>query len=247
MSMIQDLSKMVNELKNESKHYQDEVKNLSGELKTVKVRLDETNKSTNQIANRLVGVENTFTTSFTVDGSTHYYYPVAIAVHPTNLTRSPLEYEIHRNYYDKAPDSLRPVGDDSNNPHYPALTLKFLATEGGWTASGNTVKVLYHQWQYSKTVAKIELGVIQDHRVIVWLRGGGVLYHIKSPVDLTGKYSCDYQKVSVDSIKVYYDENEVECGNYDLGNRPTLHVKPVPFGQEDTNLVKVGQYDGWAF
>ena len=46
--------------------------------------------------------------SFTVDGSTHFYYPVAIAVHPTNLTRSPLEYEIHRNYYDKAPDSLRP-------------------------------------------------------------------------------------------------------------------------------------------
>ena len=73
MAIIQDLYKVVSELRSESKQYQDQVNNLSGELKTVKVRLDETSNSTNQIANRLIGVENTFTTSFTVDGSIHYY------------------------------------------------------------------------------------------------------------------------------------------------------------------------------
>ena len=182
---------------------------LSAELKTVKVKLDET---TNQIANRLVGVANTFTTSFTVEGSTLFYYPVAIAVHSQYLNRSPLEYEIYRVYWDKAPESLRPVGDDSIYRHYPALTLKFLATEGGWGGAGNTIKVLYHQWQFNKTLGKIELGRSQDYRVIVWLRGGGILYHIKSPVDLTGKYSCE-ENVFVDSIKVYYDDNELECGN----------------------------------
>ena len=197
----------------------------------------------------MIGVENTYTTAFTVDGSTLFYYPVAIAVHSQSLTRSPLEYEIYRGDWEKAPDSLRPVGD-SNEPgsrHYPTLTLKLLAIEGGWSASGSTIKVLYHQWDYNKTVGKIELGVNQDHRVIVWLRGGGILYHIKSPVDLTGKYSCSHQKESVDSIKVYYEDNELECGNYDLGNYPKYLLNPLPFGQEDVNLVKKGQYDGWAF
>ena len=100
ISVIQDLSKMVSELKKEtsslkteSKQYQDQIINLSGELKTVKISLGET---TNQIANRLIGVENTFTTSFTVDGSTHFYYPVAIAVHDQGLIRSRLGYEIYR-------------------------------------------------------------------------------------------------------------------------------------------------------
>ena len=234
-------------MKIESKQCKDQVDNLSGELKTVKVGLDQTNKSTNPIANRLIGVENTFTTSFNVDGSTHFYYPVAIVVHTQYVTRSPLEYEIYRSYYEKAPDSLRPIGDSYDNRHYPALTFKFLANEGGWTASGSIIKVLFHQYYYNKTVAKIELGVNQDHRVIVWLRGGGILYHIKSPIDLTGKYSCDYQKVSVYSIKVYYDDNELACGNIGLENWPTRHVNPLPFGQEDVNLIKEGQYDGWAF
>ena len=70
MAIIQDLNKVVSELKSESEQYKGQVNNLSGELKTVKVKLDNT---TNQIANRLIGVENTFTTSFTVDGSIHYY------------------------------------------------------------------------------------------------------------------------------------------------------------------------------
>ena len=80
----------------------------------------------------------------------------------------------------------------------------------------------------------------------MWLRGGGILYHIKSPVDLTGKFSCD-GKVVVDSIKVYYDDNELECGNGGHVEWPTLYINPLPFGQEDVNLVKKGQYDGWAF
>ena len=217
------------------------------EIKNLNRRVKELSDKAQSLISRLDGVENTFNTSFTVDGSTQYYYPVAIAVHEQWLTRSPLEYEIYRSYWEKAPDSLSPLGDNDNLRHYPALTLKLLATEGGWGAAGNTIKVLYHQYNYNKTVGKIELGRSQDYRVIVWLRGGGILYHIKSPLDLTGKYRCDSQKVPVDSIKVYYGDNELPCGNYLPVHYPTFHISPLPFGQEDTNLVNQGQYVGWAF
>ena len=215
------------------------------EIQNLNKTVNELSDKVDSLTNQLNGVENWFFKSFVVNGSTDLYYPVAIAVHRQSLTRSPLQYEIHRSYWEKSPDSLRPLSDTKHNPHYPALTFKFFATEGGWGAAGNTIKVLYHQWNYNKTVGKIELGRYQDYRVIVWLRGGGILYHIKSPVDLTRKCRCMGSKFWVDGIKVYYNDNELECP--EVNSSPALYISPVPVGHEDANLVKKGQYNGWAF
>ena len=187
------------------------------------------------VTKQFTGVEGAFQSDFEVGGSPDFYYPVAISVHseadPESNPRTPLFYDIFRNYEEKAPEAL-----NTGTQHYLGLSLKFWCTDGGWDAGVNTIKVLMHQWRYNKGVAKMQLFNNQESRLFVWLRGGGVLYHIRSPIDLSGR------------VTTYIEDNAVATPAYESQPEryPDITVNPIAVGDEDENLVKTGVYEGWA-
>jgi len=77
------------------------------------------------------------------------------------------------------------------------LALKIMSTGGMWGGSIWEPKVLLNPWNYNKGVAKVKLFPYQEYRLFVWLRGGGILYHIRSPIDLTQKITIFLEHDSV--------------------------------------------------
>jgi hypothetical protein len=86
-------------------------------------------------------------------------------------------------------------------------------------------------------MAKVHLFGNWEYRLFVWLRGGGVLYHIRSPIDLTQR------------ITIYLENNSVVAPGYNKDGvyYPSITVSPIALGSEDPNLVKTGAFDGWGF
>ena len=232
----QSLYSMNNDLENMRNYLDTKINEISENVSQVKSELVHFKNTT---MDHFEQVENAFKTTLEVGGSASYYYPVAIATHTSNYddkqanyTRSPLMFDIYRMYYEKAPESL-----NKHWRHYMGLSLKLMATGGGWDAGVNEFRVILHNWIYNKGVAKIKVGNYQEPRLFVWLRGGGVLYHINSPIDLTHR------------ITVYYEENSETqpCWQTSCQQYQATYVSPIKVGDEDPNLVKEGKYDGWAF
>lgn len=140
-------------------------------------------------------------------------------------------YDIYRTIFEKAPPSIQV------DPFYfMGLTLKLMCTDGGWDGGANALKVLPHSYVYNKGVAKVQLYHNQEYRLFVWLRGGGILYHIRSPVDL------------MDKITIYLEHKSVAAPAWPGQEEkwPAVIVSPIALGNEDPNLVKTGVYSGWG-
>ncbi len=117
------------------------------------------------------------------------------------------------------------------------LALKIMSTGGMWGGSTWEPKVLLNPWNYNKGVAKVQLFQNQERRLFVWLRAGGVLYHIRSPIDLAQKITIYLEHDSV--TEPGFESNGVQF--------PAVMVSLTAVGSEDPNLVKTGQYDGLGF
>lgn len=233
---LTSLRNLVSGCKNNQVKFESKLKNLASNFNQTRNDFKEFKNSTMM---HLDQVENAYKRTFEVDGSVNYYYPVAIATHTSDFggnqvdfTRSPLMFDIYRHYYEKAPSLL-----NKHTQHYLGLSLKIMATGGGWDAGVNDFRVIMHNWVYNKGVAKIKVGDMQELRLFVWLRGGGVLYHINSPIDLTNR------------LTVYYEDDSVtqECWPQHCQLYPATKISPIPVGEEDPDLVKKGKYDGWVF
>ncbi len=83
--------------------------------------------------------------TFEVGGSINYCYPVAFQLPHDNVigykAGTPLMYDIHRYYWEKAPESLNPA-----SPHYMGLALKIMSIGGMWGGSIWEPKVLLNSW-----------------------------------------------------------------------------------------------------
>jgi hypothetical protein len=241
--------KELSDTRNQLNDTRNQLVNTTNQLSDTRNQLNDTRNQLNDIRNELVdipnqlerminqrfeGVEGAFKSSFEVGGSVEYYYPVAFDI-PSGFyyLRSPLVYDIYRAYWEKAPESLNVA-----THHYMGLTLKFMYADGCWGGCANALRVLLHQWGYNKGVAKVQLFNNQENRLFVWLRGGGILYHIRSPFDLTQK------------ITIYLEDNAVVAPPFYPDNPdhfPAVIVNPIAVGSEDPNLVKTGAYEGWGF
>ena len=243
---ISDIKRELNDTRHEMSDIQHELNDTRLELNDTRHEMSNIRHELNDIRHelgrmineRLNGIEGAFNTTFEVGGSVDYYYPVAFEVHKEDyFLRTALMYDIYRGYYETpAPESINKPYDGIN--HYMGLTLKVMCSDGGWDAGANVVKVLLHKYAYNKGVAKVQLYPdTQEFRLFVWLRGGGIIYHIRSPIDLTNK------------ITIFLENNAVASPTWCHNGNCTepIIVNPVAVGNEDPNLVKPGAYDGWGF
>lgn len=113
----------------------------------------------------------------TVDGDADTYYPVVITNKPTQEYAGTL-LSITRTYNEKAPDTWNTA------THRGGLTLTLLWNgsrywdgNGAGGFSANVTNVLQHYESYCTMVAGLDTATTG---LVVWLRGGGAVYHIYS-------------------------------------------------------------------
>lgn len=134
---------------------------------------------------QLVGTEQVvakqlYTGDFTVGGDKDTYYPVIFKNGEQNKIN---HLKIYRSYNEAGPNELHPT-------HIGGLLLEFEVNYGGWGGIAYDWEISNFREQYHSTFAGASLGM-HNKGFIVWLRGGGFVYHYESekPGELQVAYS----------------------------------------------------------
>lgn len=144
---------------------------------TVKVNGTGYFENTLRVNNHIYGSLADNKIDITVNGDANTYYPVVITNNPTTSYAGTL-LSITRGYSEKAPDTWNTA------THRGGLTLTLLWNgsrywdgNGAGDFSANVTNVLQHYESYCTMVAGLDSATTG---LVVWLRGGGAVYHIYS-------------------------------------------------------------------
>ena len=107
--------------------------------------------------------------SFIVEGDLNTYYPVYL-MGSTNYQLTKIE--IYR-YYDE-------TGPEEFGTHKATLSAVLYAVYGGWGGNECLLKLFSYSSLYNTTFANAAVNRAHGIGLCVWLRGGGMLYHIES-------------------------------------------------------------------
>lgn len=141
-----------------------------------------------------------YTGTFTVGGDMNTYYPVVFRNGEQNKIN---HLKIYRSYNEAGPNELSPT-------HKGGLLLEFEVNYGGWGGQVYGWEVSNLRQTYHTTFGNAAHGM-HNKGFIVWLRGGGFLYHYESekPADLIVALDTQmliYDHPTIDSYDVYAPE-----------------------------------------
>jgi len=149
----------------------------------------------------------TYRHDFWVEGNADTYYPVVFkGVTGSNFFGSQLLY-VYRNYNETAP----PWNTAS---HKGGLDIKIEAFLWGWGGLLYYMDILLGQ-TYTNVVANIEVAYPDTNTIIMWLRGGGAIYHAQTTAP------------NVAIIPVIGDYKHLEGTTYERIYSPTTSVEAV--------------------
>lgn len=144
---------------------------------TVKVNGTGYFENTLRVNNHIYGSLADNKIDITVDGDANTYYPVVITNNPTTSYAGTL-LSITRGYNEKAPDTWNTA------THRGGLTLTLLWNGSRyWDGNGaggfspHITNILQHYESYCTMVAGLDSATTG---LVVWLRGGGAVYHVYS-------------------------------------------------------------------
>lgn len=113
--------------------------------------------------------KNLFTGTFVVNGDKNTYYPVVFKNGNQNLVN---QLKIWRGYNEAGPTDLHPT-------HKGSLLLEIDVNYGGWGGITYDWRIEDYRVAYHTTFADASFGM--HHKgFILWLRGGGFVYHYQS-------------------------------------------------------------------
>ncbi|PXY02517.1 hypothetical protein DF185_00030 [Marinifilum breve] len=170
-----------------------------------------------------VGVEQlvakqTYRGIFKVGGDKDTYYPVVFKYGGQNEINNLV---IFRSYHEAGPDKLSPT-------HKGGLTLEIDVNYGGWGGSTYDWRIMDYRQTYHSTFGKAEFGM-HYKGFIVWLRGGGFIYHYESekPANLQVCYASE---------QIFDDPNPI----YDV-------YAPPAITQVDETIINAHRNDCWEY
>jgi len=123
---------------------------------------------------------NLYKGTFQVNGDKDTYYPVVFKYGNQNIIN---HIRIYRSYNEGGPVELSPT-------HKGGLTLEIDVNYGGWGGAVYDWRIMDLRQKYHNTFAYAAIGM-HSYGFIVWLRGGGFIYHYESdkPAHLQVAYS----------------------------------------------------------
>lgn len=150
-----------------------------------------------------------------VDGASNTYYPVVINSIGSQTIAN--HFIIYRDYSETAPN------DWYSSTHKGSLLLDFEANYGGWGGSSYDIKVNHHRWTYvtPSLCAGLRRGA-SEQKFVVWLRGGGAVYHILSPTNklINGHINIYYARTNIHTSSGYEDFVEPITSALGSSNNP---------------------------
>ena len=117
--------------------------------------------------------------TITVGGDLNTYYPVHIYSSCFDNDRE-LHLYIGKKLFSTSPawSGNHPIGSSS-------LAIGWAYRASGWDGNGDYYRTLYKNEKYAKLISHIEFMTGQVRGAVVWLRGGGATYDIRSDVPFT--------------------------------------------------------------
>lgn len=140
----------------------------------------------------------------TVTGDANTYYPVAISISGADTKVMPQKISVYRNLGETCANYS---GNHSNGTS--SMWIVYEYRFAGWDGNGGFIRTTLYSMPYANLCAKTEVETKANGHVIIYLRGGGTLYHIASTGDLN-------------SVTAYYNSNS----NVGTTSYPTL-VSPT--------------------
>lgn len=171
------------------------------------------------IGGETTGLVQTYSGTFQVNGDVNTYYPVVFKSGNQNKINHII---IHRYYHEAGPDVLSPT-------HRGGLTLEIDVNYGGWGGSTYDWRIMDLRQTYHTTFGGASIAM-HSMGFVVWLRGGGFIYHYESdkPSNLQVCYSAG---------ELIYDN---ELPDYDV-------YAPNPKSQPDESLINAHKNEHWDY
>ena len=203
---------------------------------TVKVNGTGYFENTLRVNNHIYGSLADNKIDITVDGDANTYYPVVITSNPTTSYAGTI-FSITRGYSEKAPDTWNTA------THRGGLTLTLLWNGSRyWDGNGaggfspNITNILQHYESYCTMVAGLDSATTG---LVVWLRGGGAVYHIYSQRGTLLTASVKMTAYTDDASRTFSPKTSVDTNNLNpkrhwvlrggdtmLGTLNTQHIYP---------------------
>jgi hypothetical protein len=157
--------------------------------------------------------------TFVVNGDMNTYYPVVFKYGNQNRIN---QLKIYRSYHEAGPDALNPT-------HRGGLSLEIDVNYGGWGGSTYDWRIMDLRQTYHTTFAGASHAM---HQIgfVVWLRGGGFVYHYES--DKTSNLQVCYS-----TSELIYDHS---LPHYDV-------YAPSPKTQQDVVSISAHKNDHWDY
>lgn len=178
-------------------------------LNKVSAELFTDEKNITDAINQIASSEYPFTKDLIINGDANTYYPVVF--YTDESSKGNLKLSIRRKYNEQAPSTWNTV------THKGSLTLDLDISLHDWDGSIYYCQGFFQQ-SYAKIISKMERKGPGTNGIVVWLRGGGAIYHIRS----NGKNLLD-------TFRLYYNKFTETNGGYTYNALPTTRVEDYRF------------------
>lgn len=175
-----------------------------------------------QIGTEQLATKTFYKGDFKVEGDKDTYYPVIFKYGNQNLVN---HLKIYRSYHEAGPVELHAT-------HKGALLLEIDVNYGGWGGQTYNWKIAAHQEEYHPTFADADYAM-HYMGFVVWLRGGGFLYHYESekPATLQIAYSTSeiiYQHPNTPSFDRYAPASLTAVNTAKINSRKIAMRSDIP-------------------
>lgn len=161
----------------------------------------------------------TYRGAFVVNGDMNTFYPVVFKYGNQNKIN---QLKIFRSYHEAGPDALSPT-------HCGGLTLEIDVNYGGWGGSTYDWRIMDLRQTYHTTFGSASI-YMHKKGFVVWLRGGGFLYH--------------YESNNSSNLQVCYSSNDLifdhELAQHDV-------YAPNPLSQPDQATINAHKNEHWDY
>lgn len=139
-----------------------------------------------------------FTSEFIVNGDANTYYPVRIEVYDKNSKHLIQQVSVWRNLGEQCADYS---GNHVEGTSSLWICYEYRSTV--WDGNGGFIRTTLNTQPYANLCADAKVNTQMFGCIILWLRGGGTIYHVSST---GGKPSC----------YIYYERTNIQNSTYPI-------------------------------
>lgn len=164
--------------------------------------------SVNDHETRIVNLEQYYKKDITITGDANTYYPVCI-----NLSRKDNGYDNYLCINRQLGETCNPTYDGNHSNKTSSMVLSFELRLAGWDGNASRCCVTNIIQPYANLISDIYINNGAYSGIVVWLRGGTTLYHIKS--------TCNF------TVNVYYEQTNIGSSSSVVNVAPKTTVKSL--------------------